>query len=441
MLYQLEKPDISASTKEKVPNLLENPEIQRAITATLEPEYEYWKKVKYLPRPTDVSAEELWACVKFVRTHLMSRSETPIQAESGAYFSWIRLAQFDKALHDIDLQYSGNLTTITQQADEKEKNRLIARGVMEEAISSSQLEGANTSRKVAKQFLREGRKPSSHSEQMILNNYRTMKAIEDTYKEKNMSREMLFELHALLTEKTLDKNEVGRFRTDADEIIVGSVDNVIYHIPPKEKFLIEQITRLIAFANDEDEKEFIHPVIKAILLHFWIGYLHPFADGNGRMARALFYWYVLKHGYRAFAYLPISKMIKSSPGQYQDAYIYSEQDDQDVTYFLDYNMRKIQEAQVDFAAYVEKVSSANASIAAVARKKYQLNERQLQLLRFYLNNKDQTASITMHMRTHQVSRLTAVRDLKELVNLGFLSSQKIGKQLYFSATDKIAELE
>jgi len=56
--------------------------------------------------------------------------------------------------------------------------------------------------------------------------------------------------------------------------------------------------KLIEFANDENiTTGFIHPVIKAILLHFWIGYLHPFCDGNGRTARALFYWYLLKNDY------------------------------------------------------------------------------------------------------------------------------------------------
>jgi hypothetical protein len=42
---------------------------------------------------------------------------------------------------------------------------------------------------------------------------------------------------------------------------------------------------------------FIHPVMRAITLHFWLAYDHPFCDGNGRTARALFYWSMLKQGY------------------------------------------------------------------------------------------------------------------------------------------------
>ncbi len=115
--------------------------------------------------------------------------------------------------------------------------------------------------------------------------------------------------------------------------------------------------KLIQFSNDEPENAtFIHPVIKAIIIHFWIGYLHPFTDGNGRLARLLFYWYLIKEGYWAFVYLPISKAIKLSPKQYSMAYIYSEQDDNDMTYFIDYNIKKIKLAVREFKKYLEKKS-------------------------------------------------------------------------------------
>ena len=66
----------------------------------------------------------------------------------------------------------------------------------------------------------------------------------------------------------------------------------IYHQPPGHKELPKLMEKICDFANSEDD-EFVHPIIKGIMLHFLIGYIHPFEDGIGRTARALFYWYVL----------------------------------------------------------------------------------------------------------------------------------------------------
>jgi Fic family protein len=311
--------------------------------------------------------------------------------------------------------------------DEKTKYKFISRGVMEEAIASSQLEGANTTRRVAKQFLREGKKPRSFDEQMILNNYQVMRLIETEDKDKKLDQNIILEWHRMITHKTnVPKKEVGKFRSDKNNIVVGDKYNVIYHCPPKMDFVRKEITRLIKFANDDlEESSFIHPVIKAIMLHFWIGYLHPFTDGNGRLARLLFYWYLLQKDYWAFAYLPISKVIKKSPVQYQNAYIYSEQNDNlDMTYFIDYNIRKIKIANKDFKEYLARKSKENLRMNQLS-KKYNINERQIQLLQYLFGDKTQRTSLKVHMNIYQVSKATAIKDLKKLKkikNRTFISS-------------------
>ncbi len=183
----------------------------------------------------------------------------------------------------------------------------------------------------------EKRKPRNKSEQMILNNYRTIMSIEEEYKNSELSLDLMFTLHRKLTEETISKDQQGRLRKNSDEIVIQGFigrEEYISHIPPNEDFLNAEIQRLIEFANDKEDHKFMHPIIKAIFLHFWIGYLHPFTDGNGRLARALFYWYLLKKGYWTMMYLPISTVIKQSPIQYAMAYIYTEQDNFDLTYFL-----------------------------------------------------------------------------------------------------------
>ena len=216
---------------------------------------------------------------------------------------------------------------------------------------------------------------------------------------------------------------------------------VIYHEDPNIEFVRNELERLIKFANDEYENEpFIHPIIKAIMLHFWMGYLHPFTDGNGRLARLLFYWYLIKKGYWAFVYLPISKIIKKSPKQYIMSYVYSEQDDNDMTYFLDYNIRKIKLAVKDFEEYLERQSSKNVQMKKKCDTKYKLNIRQVQLLQYLHGDPDGRTSLTAHMNINQVAKMTASKDLKDLARKGFLVIDKQGRNVYYFGTKKIKEL-
>lgn len=442
MLKKIENPDISGVDNKKVTGLFQNEKVRALVRKSFSP-YVHWEKVKHWPPNDGVTNLELWAVIKSLRS-VFDRKNTVVKNENGTFFSWTPwIPQLEQFLHEIDMQLGGNLFLSGNQISDELQHRLLSRGVMEEAIASSQLEGAHTSRKAAKQILLEGRKPKNKDEQMIVNNYQAMRLIETEMKNKKLDQEFLFSLHNILTKDTLEKSEIARYRKDDDEIVVGDdgAKNEIYHIPPKEAFVKREIKRFIAYANNElQDAVFTHPVIKAIIIHFWIGYLHPFVDGNGRMARALFYWYLLREKYWAFGYLPLSKAIKNSPSQYRDAYMYTEQDDNDLTYFIEYNINKINQAMREFEVYAERKWKENTRMAKIARDKYQLNDRQIQLLRYYYKNKDVTTSITTQMKVYETSRITAMKDLRGLESQGFLTSKKVGRTVYYHATEKITGL-
>lgn len=444
MDFKLEKPNIKGLAMEEIVKFLENEAGKNTIGKSFFPEYLYWDKVKYKEIPKQYTPEVAWAAIKFIRNNALHRQISVILNESGQRFSWLdALSWYNEFLHEIDMNLGGALLGLARDLDEREKRQFITRGVMEEAIASSQLEGANTTRRVAKQMLREGRKPINKSEQMIVNNYQAMLFIEKELKSSKLSLDAIKDLHVMLTKDTLDfAEDEGRLRDDEDEIVVqNSLDGMIYHTAPKEKFMHQELERFIAYANDDlKDAGFIHPVFKAILLHFWIGYLHPFVDGNGRLARILFYWYLLKNNYWGFSYLPLSKIIKNSPAQYSMAYIYTEQDDNDLTYFLDYNARKIKQAIKEFRGYEQRTQKENIKMIKEARTKYHLNDRQIHLLQFYQKNKDEGVSISSHMNVNEISRVTAITDLNRLEKLGFISKKKVGKKIYFYSTDKTERL-
>lgn len=438
----LEKPDFSSIDKAKFLEKMEKAEagsIASYISKTTEPQYLYWDKVRYKTPPKDFSPLEGWYMTKQMRKFYMK--VTPLLTEKGQPFVFYRRECDDEQLHKIDMLLGNHPLTTRSSLVEQNRQKFLRRGLVEEAIASSQIEGAATTRPVAKKMILENRAPRNRSEIMIVNNYKAMRVLEEDYVLQPLSIDMLFELHRILTkdDPEIESAHRGRLRKDSDEIEVHNKGKQkIAHIPPKEIFLNTEMERLIAYANDEGKTSFTHPIVKAIFLHFWIGYLHPFTDGNGRTARALFYWYLLRHGYPSILYLPISTVIKKSSDQYAQAYIYSEQDDNDLTYFFDYNLRKILQAVEEFEQYIDRIVKRNKEVDAIVEKDVIINDRQKQILH-YLKSEGTTAYTTVqaHMSANGISRITAMKDLKELEKLGYLSSNKIGTYRRYYLTDKL----
>jgi Fic family protein len=292
----------------------------------------------------------------------------------------------------------------------------------------------------------EGRKPKNHSEQMIVNNHETMRWIEEKLKNEELSIGLLRELHKKITFNTIDNKHCGVFRETLDEngqpLIIKPWDQktVTYIAPPKE-FVAKELIKFIDFANDKDDSRFIHPLIKAIMLHFWIGFLHPFEDGNGRLARIVFYWYMLRKNYWAFSYVSLSKYILKSPMQYSMAYIYSEQDENDLNYFIHYNVEKLQLARYEFAKYIKQKILENKGLNDFVAKSNGLNIRQIRLLNSLFNNEQKFTTLVEYKSINAViGKITSVSDLKRLVTEGYLKKIRSGRNIFYYPTDKIRSL-
>ncbi|PJA28887.1 MAG: hypothetical protein CO189_03810 [candidate division Zixibacteria bacterium CG_4_9_14_3_um_filter_46_8] len=436
-IFRLKKPPLREIPFSQILNV----DVRKFVYEVSSPEYLYWDRAKHKRIPPGLTPEEFWAIVKFWRLNSFNRVNTRVKDEKGNPFCWHTLPNWDYFLHECDMQLGGHVESPIWDKSIFNQ-RYVTRGIMEEAIASSQLEGASTTRKVAKRMILERRKPNSRSEQMIMNNYQAMREIEERLHLLKLSKPILLELHGILTQQTIKDDDVGRIRKKEDNVMVcDNISGIIYHIPPQTKFLLEELEEFIDFANDDSHQQpYLHPLIRAIILHFWMGYLHPFTDGNGRMARTIFYWYLLRKKYWGISYLPISKVIRQSPGQYRDAYIYTEQDDNDLTYFIDYIMRKIMQAKKEFETYIKHKEKENRGMAELARSKFHLNDRQIQLLRYFHKNSGATTTIKTHSNIYRVSRVTTKRDLEFLKKEGFVASTKVGRERVFNGLPKIQEI-
>ncbi|MBC7488451.1 MAG: Fic family protein, partial [Cytophagaceae bacterium] len=243
-----------------------------------------------------------------------------------------------------------------------------------------------------------------------------------------LTLEKLFEIHRLVTHQTLDDiNDEGRFRTGNDIKIVDSTDNETVYTPSEFTEVPALIKDLIAFFNKVDGKPFIHPIVKGCILHFMIGYIHPFVDGNGRTARALFYWYLLKNGYWLTEYLSISQIIVKSKMQYSHAYLYTEIDGNDLTYFIHYKLKTMQQAFESLQKYIQRKINEKKKFIDL-QKISGINERQARMLSWLNEEVDLLFSVKEIEQRFVVSNQTARTDLEDLVEKGYLEIVQLNKK-------------
>lgn len=397
--------------------------------------YRHWHKLRYLTPPDDLTTEEWWLGIKVARRALYR--ELPLLDREHHAFRYALVDPGLSMLHEVDKQASGAIQGSDQVTDPQTRDTYLIKGLLEESITSSQLEGAATTREVAKDMLQRGRPPRDRSEQMIYNNYLAMRFISGL-KEEPLTPELVFELHRMLTQATLDDpTAAGRFRRDDENICVVDETGNTLHVPPAADELPERLRKLCAFANDRAQQPFVHPVVRAILLHFWLAYDHPFVDGNGRTARALFYWSMAREGYWLCEYISISRVLRKAPGKYSRAYLYTETDDNDVTYFLLHQLGVVIEAIHELHTYLARktreLSETRRLIHGSRFLNAILNHRQLALVNHALKNPHFVYTIESHRRSHGVSYQTARTDLLQLAEMRLVDRGKAGKAYIFLA--------
>ena len=383
-------------------------------------DYEHWSKIKYIASEAGISPRDLWVAV--VADRLVHQIN--VWPNYNIHFSLSNRMQ--KLCHEFDMNFGGawGNDSLIQNAH---KERYLISSLMEEAISSSQMEGAATTRKVAKEMLRKKKAPKDRSQQMIHNNYQTIQFIVEN-KDRDLTPELLMQVHRLMTEHTLDNEEdAGRIRQDDKVVVMNELTGDIVHTPPSHTELPAFIDNLCLFFNKPDNDTlFIHPIIRAIIIHFMLAYAHPFADGNGRTARALFYWYMLKRGYWLTEYLSISRIIYRAKTAYEKSFLYSESESNDIGYFIAFNLRVLELAFKELQTYI-----ARKNRERVAAQQYlsigNLNSRQAEIIKMFVDNPKTMLTVKDLQTRFKIAPTTAKSDLSGLLHAGFLTEIKLNK--------------
>lgn len=406
--------------------LLQLMQLGKTIRPDTDGEYQHWDELRHHPAPAGLTAEQHWFLVKNSRQQLYR--ELPMKDVNGAPFQYCLTPSAFELLHQIDRDASGIIGAPQPINNPQTQATYLLKSLVEEAIRSSQLEGASTTRRVAKDMLLQGREPRDHSERMIFNNYTAMQSVR-AFKREPLTPARVLELQSTLTNGTLDEiDAAGRYRRTDEHIVVSDETGRTLHDPPAANELPQRMELLCDFANGGGTTEFLHPVIRAILVHFTLAYDHPFVDGNGRTARALFYWVMAREGYWLCEYVSISRILKKARAQYARSFLYTETDENDATYFIAYQLRVLTSAIRDLHSYLERKSGEINDVETLIRHSTDihadLNARQLDLLTHALKNPNAFYTIESHRRSHGVAYATSRSDLMELAKLGLLEQRK-----------------
>lgn len=405
--------------------------LQSGIRSTVDGKYRSWDTLRQLTPPDGLGHEDWWVGIKLARISAMRA--LPLTAPDGRPFTFMLPDDAHRMLADIDKGAGGEIAVTEAVATPAARRRYLVSSLIEEAVTSSQLEGASTTRRVAKEMIKSGRQPRTHSERMVLNNYRAMNLVR-SWAQDDLTVGRILELHRTVTEGTLEHPDAaGRFQLPTDErvVVADRTDGGVLHRPPPADQLPQRVAALCDWANGKSGDGFIHPVVRAIVVHLWLAYDHPFEDGNGRTARALFYWAMLRRDYWLAEFLSVSRILVRAPSKYARSFLHTEVDDFDATYFILYQLDVICRAMEDLHEYLRRKMREDRDTSALVRLS-NLNYRQIALLTHALRHPDAGFTYKSHMASHRVAHESARQDLLSLERRGLLSRARVGREWVFT---------
>ncbi len=211
--------------------------------------------------------------------------------------------------------------------------------IEDEIVSTLSIEQIDTSRESVRNVL-SGFAPQNEAENRIAGMKKGFEFIAD--KNNRITAETVRYLYEIMVNPFLEdeKDRLSAnqlYRTGAVHI-VNQTRNVNVHDGMAHNKLSYHMDELFAFIQTQDSMNDLH---KAAAIHYYFAYLHPYFDGNGRMARMIHLWYLLQQGYSASLFLPFSSIIQKTKQDYYKAFDYTEKNvlisgRLDITPFLSY---------------------------------------------------------------------------------------------------------
>lgn len=297
----------------------------------------------------------------------------------------------------------------------------------DEIIATSAIESIDFSRDSVRRILK-GMAPNDEQENRILGVKHGLEFIADTGNK--ITEGNLYKLYMMT---------VGDFLTGDDKLLDGNlyrhdtvyvVSDRVEHSGLDHKKVPEFMKSLIAFINAEDG---INDLIKAAIIHFYIAYVHPYFDGNGRMARLVHLWFLIQKGYQSALFIPFSSQIEKSRKAYYDAFTAVEENKNysgiiDVTPFILYFINNVYNKINEGSAAVETLTAYEDAV-----KSGRVTEKETKLWKFVLScyGTEEFSTKRLEKDFGDAAYATIRGFVLKFEELGLLSSVKYGPRVKY----------
>lgn len=216
--------------------------------------------------------------------------------------------------------------------------------------------------------------------------------------------------------------EVGRYRTHEEHIVSGMFGRErVHYIAPSPDCLEEEMAAFIEWFNKNED---ISSVIRSAIAHFWFVSIHPFEDGNGRLARILSDMLLARGDRSEFRFYNISSQINKDKNHYYDMLERTQHGDGDITEWISWYAKTLSIALDEAETIVTTILNKSffwQKVSSVA-----LSQRQTDILNLFLDGYEARITSKTWASLAKCSKDTAIRDIQDLVEKSILCEDRPG---------------
>lgn len=210
--------------------------------------------------------------------------------------------------------------------------------------------------------------------------------------------------------------EVGKYRSHEEHIVSGMFGREkVHYIAPSPDRIEDEMRRFLEWFETDDGDG---SIIRSAIAHFWFVSIHPFEDGNGRLARILSEMTLARGENSKFRFYNISSRINKDKKRYYDILERTQHGSGDITEWLVWYMQKLSEALEDAESVVSTI--LNKSLFWQRSSSIPMNERQINVLNLFLDGYEAKITSKTWASLAKCSKDTAIRDIQYLVGKNLL---------------------
>ncbi|MHA7943579.1 Fic family protein [Formosa sp. 3Alg 14/1] len=343
---------------------------------------------------------------------------------------WPNFTYNENQLKALEIQFSKNIGTVLgafKHVADSERAQFIIEVLSSEAIKTSEIEGEYLDRDSIQSSIKRNLGLSVDKRKVPPAEFGISELMVDLYKNYNveLTHQQLFEWHIMLTNGRRDLVDIGRYRTHEDpmQVVSGRLDKPTVHFEaPPSIVMHEQMDQFVNWFHNihSESSDNVMSLVRAGIVHLYFVSIHPFEDGNGRIARALAEKSIsISIGEPVL--ISLSKTIEANKKAYYEA-LEANNKTCDITDWLVYFAQTILDAQKDTLKLIDFIIE---KAKFFDRYGNQINERQFKVIdRIFAAGYHGFIgglSAENYTRIAKTSSSTATRDLKDLLNKRILT--------------------